>query len=218
MVREVRRVSHLRGASKRGRAGGVGGSDPSRRGPETYKEVRTRLRTRSASGSARSSASHRGPGLHVLEESSRSSGAAGAGGGSLRGVRINERQIEMEGHASHTFSSIQARLAIKPCAHRVATCTKTGARPSKGSAPHGNAAARKRAAFARRAGGAAVAFQKIPPIAAPRRAAHGGRRRARAAPPRRRAGAARPQNADAHELHTDIVPTAGKTSPRWPLP
>ena len=188
----------MRGASsgegsRRRRQGGL------LRGPETSDATRARLRTRSASGSARSSASHRGPGLHVLEESSRSSGAAGAGGGSLRGARINERQIEMEGHASHTFSSIQPRLAIKPCAHRVATCTKTGARASKGSAPHGNAAARKRAAFARRAGGAAVAFQKIAPIASPRRAARDGRR-ARAqsashAPRRRRAAPKKPMRA-----------------------
>ena len=149
-----------------------------RRGPDTSDATRARLRTRSASGSARSSASHKGPGLHVLEESSRSSGAAGAGGGSLRGVRINERQIEMEGHASHTFSSIQPRLANKPCAHRVATCTKPSARASKGSTPHGSAAARKRAAFARRAGGAAVAFQKIPPIASsPREGRYGSRAR-----------------------------------------
>ena len=153
------------------------------------------------SGSARSPASHKGPGLHGLEESSRSSGAAGAGGGSLRGARINERQIEMEGHASHTFSSIQPRLAIKPCAHRVATCTKTSARASKGSAPHGSAAARQRAAFPRRAGGAAVAFQKIPPIAAPRRAAHGGRRARRATRSTRRGSAARPQKSRCAHLH-----------------
>ena len=153
-----------REGSRRRRQGGL------LRGPGTSDATRARLRARSASGSARSSASHKGPGLHVLEESSRSSGAAGAGRRSLRAARINERQIEMEGHASHTFSSIQPRLANKPCAHRVATCTKTGARASKGSTPHGSAAARKRAAFPRRAGGAAVAFQKIPPIAAPPRA------------------------------------------------
>ena len=215
MVREVRYGQfawRVREGSRRRRQGGL------LRGPDTSDATRTRLRTRSASGSARSSASHKGPGLHVLEESSRSSGAAGAGGDSLRGVRINERQIEMEGHASHTFSSIQPRLAIKPCAHRVATCTKTGARASKGSAPHGNAAARKRAAFPRRAGGAAVAFQKIAPIAAPRRAAHGGRRARRRAPPARRAGAARPQKRRCARLAPDVALTAGKQSPRWPLP
>ena len=164
-----------REGSRRRRQGGL------LRGPETSGAVRARLRTRSASGSARSPASHKGPGLHGLEESSRSSGAAGAGGGSLRGARINERQIEMEGHASHTFSSIQPRLANKPCAHRVATCTKPSARASKGSTAHGGAAARKRAAFPRRAGGAAVAFQKIPPIAPSRRAGRSGSRARRAA-------------------------------------
>ena len=94
----------------------------------------------------------------------------------------------MEGHASHTFSSIQPRLAIKPCAHRVATCTKTGARASKGSAPHGNAAARKRAAFPRRAGGAAVAFQKsrLSPPHGARRTAGGARGAQRVTRPRRR--------------------------------
>ena len=167
----------MRGASH---VGGVGARIPTTGPRHVRRDPGTPLGTLSVRLGAIFGEPQRAWALHGLEGSSRSSGAAGAGGGSLRGARINERQIEMEGHASHTFSSIQPRLAIKPCAHRVATCTKPSARASKGSAPHGSAAARKRAAFARRAGGAAVAFQKIPPIAAPPRAGRYGSRARRA--------------------------------------
>jgi len=222
VVREVRYGQFAWRVQEGSRRRRQGGSDPSRRGPGTVRDeahVRTRW---PASGLA----SHKA--RMARESSFRGSHAPGAARRSARGVQNGGRQIEMEGHASHTFSSIQPRLAIKPCARRVATCTKTGARPSKGSAPHGSAAARKRAAFPRRAGGAAVAFQKIAPIASPRRAARDGRRARRSARHTRRAGAARPQKRRCAHLHShppDIAPTrispqttAGKQSPRWPLP